>query len=40
MQGVYDMDKRFWNVCASQPSGLHDDGNLSINQGVKAWSNR
>jgi hypothetical protein len=25
MQGVCDMDKLFWSVCASQPSGVHDN---------------
>jgi DDE superfamily endonuclease len=26
LQGVCDMDRLFWNVCAGQPGGVHDAG--------------
>ena len=26
LQGIYDMDRIFWNVCAGQPGGVHDVG--------------
>ena len=30
LQGVYDVDRIFWNVCASPPSGDHDTGQFVV----------
>jgi hypothetical protein len=30
LQGVCDVDKRFWNVCVGQPRGIHDDGQFKV----------
>ena len=30
LQGVYDADRIFWNVCAGQPGGVHDASQFDV----------
>ena len=30
LQGIYDSNRIFWNVCVGQPGGIHDVGQFAV----------
>ena len=40
LQGVCDTKRMFWNVCAGQPSGVHDAGQFAVSSVATQLSTR